>query len=95
MNRLLDHARANVVAYLALFVALGGSSYAAFELPNHSIDPVKLNPRTIGRIRARVGQRQRHRPSDRLRWRGTRPRGQRRGTRALHHRLEPAAYDVV
>ena len=48
MNRLLKHARANVVAYLALFVALGGSSYAAFDLPNHSIDPVKLNPRTIG-----------------------------------------------
>ena len=48
MNRLLKHARANVVAYLALFVALGGSSYAAFDLPNHSIDPVKLNPRTMG-----------------------------------------------
>ena len=48
MNRLFRHVRANVVAYLALFVALGGSSYAAFSLPNHSIDPVKLNPHSIG-----------------------------------------------
>ncbi len=48
MNRLLRHMRANVVAYVALFVALGGSSYAAFSLPNHSVDPVKLNPRLIG-----------------------------------------------
>lgn len=48
MNRLLNHMRTNVVAYLALFVALGGSSYAAFELPNHSIDPVKLDPHSIG-----------------------------------------------
>jgi hypothetical protein len=29
-------------------VALGGTSYAAFELPNHAIDPVKLNPHSIG-----------------------------------------------
>ena len=29
-------------------VALGGTSYAAFELPNHSIEPVKLNPHSIG-----------------------------------------------
>jgi hypothetical protein len=29
-------------------VALGGTSYAAFGLPNHAIDPVKLNPRSIG-----------------------------------------------
>lgn len=57
MTRLLAHVRTNIVAYLALFVALGGSSYAAFSLPpgsvgaqqirNHAIDPVKLNPKTI------------------------------------------------
>jgi hypothetical protein len=44
----IDHIRRNTVAYLALFVALGGTSYAAFNLPNHSIQPVKLNPRLIG-----------------------------------------------
>jgi len=27
-NRIFRHVRANVIAYLALFVALGGSSYA-------------------------------------------------------------------
>lgn len=52
MNRLSDHLRHNVVAYLALFVALGGTSYAAVNLPpgsvgtrqlrNHSVTPVKL-----------------------------------------------------
>src|SRR5436309_1413639 len=58
MNRIVRHLRGNVVAYLALFVALGGTSYAAFSLPansvgarqirNHSITPVKLNPGKIG-----------------------------------------------
>jgi len=58
MNRILKHLRANTVAYLALFVALGGTSYAAFSLPansvgtrqlkNHSITPVKFDSGKIG-----------------------------------------------
>ena len=58
MNRIVSHLRGNAVAYLALFIALGGSSYAAFVLPansvgtkqirNHAITPIKLDPRTIG-----------------------------------------------
>jgi hypothetical protein len=58
MKRLTQHLRANVIAYLALFVALGGTSYAALALPagsvgarqikNHVIDPVKLNSKFIG-----------------------------------------------
>jgi hypothetical protein len=58
MNRILNHLRANTVAYLALFVALGGTSYAAFRLPansvgthqlkNHSITPIKFDPGKIG-----------------------------------------------
>jgi hypothetical protein len=58
MTRILNHVRSNVIAYLALFVALGGSSYAAMSLPagsvgprelkNGSIDPPKMDPRTIG-----------------------------------------------
>jgi hypothetical protein len=48
MIRLLAHLRGNVVGYLALFVALGGTSYAAISVSNHSITPVKLNPRYIG-----------------------------------------------
>jgi hypothetical protein len=63
MTRLLSHVRHNVVAYVALFVALGGTSYAAVSLPrgsvgspqlkNHSITPVKESPRYInGNVRA-------------------------------------------
>src|SRR5437588_11583559 len=48
MNRILSHVRSNVVAYLALFVALGGTSYAAFVIRNGSINPVKFNPKVIG-----------------------------------------------
>ncbi len=58
MNRIVRHLRSNAVAYLALFIALGGTSYAAFSLPansvgtrqirNHAITPVKLDPKTIG-----------------------------------------------
>ena len=52
MTRLLAHARQNLVAYLALFVALGGTSYAALtingsQIRNRSIDAVKLNPKSI------------------------------------------------
>jgi hypothetical protein len=56
MNRLLSHLRANIVAYLALFVALGGTSYAAVRLPadsvgtkqlkNGSVTPIKLGSGT-------------------------------------------------
>lgn len=62
MTRILDHLRSNLVAYLALFVALGGTSYAAVTLPagsvgtrqlrNHSITPIKLGGGFGGTIRA-------------------------------------------
>jgi len=58
MTRLLGHVRSNAVAYVALFIALGGTGYAAANLPagsvgaaqirNHVIQPVKLDPRYIG-----------------------------------------------
>lgn len=51
LTRLLAHLRRHAIAVTALacsLLALAGASYAAFELPNHSIDPVKLNPRNIG-----------------------------------------------
>ena len=57
MKRLTRHLRGNVIAYLALFVALGGTSYAALSLPagsvgarqikNHVIDPVKFNSKFV------------------------------------------------
>jgi hypothetical protein len=47
MTRLLIHARRNIVAYLALFVALGGTSYAAFSLPANSVGNRELKNRAI------------------------------------------------
>ena len=53
MTKFLRHLQTNVVAYLALFVALGGTGYAAANLPagsvgtrqlkNHSITPIKFD----------------------------------------------------
>jgi hypothetical protein len=58
MNRLIAHLRANLVGWVALFVALGGTGYAAISIPrnsigaaqirNRSITPVKFNPGSIG-----------------------------------------------
>jgi hypothetical protein len=42
MIRLLSHVRRNAVAYLALFVALGGTSYAAVRLAPGSVGTVQL-----------------------------------------------------
>ena len=36
-SRVVQHIRSNVVAYIALFVALGGTSYAAIKLPANSV----------------------------------------------------------
>jgi hypothetical protein len=58
LNKAIQHLRSNAVGYLALFVALGGTSYAAVNLPagsvgtrqlrNGSVTPAKLNAQTIG-----------------------------------------------
>ena len=37
MTRFLSHFKTNLIAYLSLFVALGGTSYAAFSLPPNSV----------------------------------------------------------
>jgi len=63
MTRILTHIRTNTVAYVALFVALGGTSYAAVSIPagsvgtkqlrNGAITPVKLDGKYInGSVRA-------------------------------------------
>jgi hypothetical protein len=65
--KILTFIRHNAIALAALFVALGGTSYAAFSLPagsvgtpqlrNHSVTPVKLDRNGIGgyvRVWARV-----------------------------------------
>jgi len=62
MDRISKHLRRNAVAYVALFVALGGSSYAAFRLPagsvgtpqleNHSVTPIKFSSKVGAYVRA-------------------------------------------
>ncbi|HWF51567.1 MAG TPA: hypothetical protein VG294_13090 [Solirubrobacteraceae bacterium] len=62
MKRLTDHLRANVIGYLALFVALGGTGYAAVSIPrgsvgtrqlrNGAVTPVKLGKGIAGSVRA-------------------------------------------
>ncbi len=42
MTKLLNHVKHNAVAYLALFVALGGTSYAAVNLPAGSVGSKQL-----------------------------------------------------
>jgi len=42
MTRLSQHVRSNAIAYLALFVALGGTSYAAANLPAGSVGTQQL-----------------------------------------------------
>ena len=58
MHRLIAHLRSNLVGWIALFVALGGTGYAAISIPrnsvgaaqirNRSITPAKFNPKSIG-----------------------------------------------
>jgi hypothetical protein len=58
MHRVIAHLRNNLVGWIALFVALGGTGYAAISIPrnsvgaaqirNRSITPVKLNRSSIG-----------------------------------------------
>jgi hypothetical protein len=63
MAKVHAHVRSNAIAYLALFIALGGTSYAAISIPrnsigaaqirNHVITPVKFNSNAIeGSVRA-------------------------------------------
>ena len=42
LSRAMSHARANAVAYMALFVALGGTSYAAVKLPRNSVKATQI-----------------------------------------------------
>ncbi len=63
MARLLFHLRRQSVGYVAIFIALGGTTYAAIGVPrgsvgaaqlrNHSITSVKFNPNSVaGSVRA-------------------------------------------
>lgn len=47
MTRTLSHLKSNAIAYLALFVALGGTSYAAVRLPTGSVGTRELKNRAV------------------------------------------------
>jgi hypothetical protein len=46
---------ANVTSCLALFVALGGTGYAAVTLPRNSVGPAQLRPKSVGGSELRTG----------------------------------------
>jgi hypothetical protein len=53
VHQVSRHLRGNAVAYLALFVALGGSSYAATNLPKNSVGSkqIKKNAVTSSKVK--------------------------------------------
>jgi hypothetical protein len=53
--RSLAHLRQHSVGYLALFVALAGTSYAAVNLPKHSIGAAQLKKAAVGTRQLRNG----------------------------------------
>jgi hypothetical protein len=52
-GKLGAHLRANAVAYLALFVALGGTSYAAIRLPTNSVGAKQLRSGAVTSAKVR------------------------------------------
>src|SRR5689334_19528255 len=46
---------ANVASTLALFIALGGTGYAAYSLPRNSVGSRELRPHSVGRSELRTG----------------------------------------
>jgi hypothetical protein len=52
---MLNHLRGNVVAYLALSVALGGTSYAAVKLPRNSVGTTQIKADAVTSAKVRNG----------------------------------------
>lgn len=55
MSRFSAHARANAVGYLALFVALSGTGYAAAALPKNSVDTKQIKDAAVTRSKLAKG----------------------------------------
>jgi hypothetical protein len=53
---MLQHLRSHAVAYVALFVALGGTSYAAAKLPANSVSSATVKDRSLLAKDFRAGQ---------------------------------------
>jgi hypothetical protein len=50
-----SHARHNAIALLALFVALGGTSYAAIKLPANSVGTVQIKKGAVTSVKIKDG----------------------------------------
>jgi hypothetical protein len=46
---------ANVIATIALFIALGGASYAATQLPRNSVGPKQLKREAVNGAKVKIG----------------------------------------
>jgi hypothetical protein len=55
LSRGVSHLRHNTVAYLALTIALGGTSYAAAQLPRNSVGADQIRPDAVGSSELRTG----------------------------------------
>lgn len=51
----LRHVRANAVGYLALFIALGGTSYAAVPLPRNSVGTAQIKKSAVTSAKVKNG----------------------------------------
>jgi hypothetical protein len=55
IRSLSSHARHNAIAYLALFVALGGTSYAAVKLPANSVGTTQIKKGAVTSAKIKDG----------------------------------------
>jgi hypothetical protein len=55
VQRILRHVRGNVIGYAALFVALGGTSYAAINLPAKSVGNRELKNNAVTSAKVKNG----------------------------------------
>ena len=55
LGRGVSHLRRNTVAYLALMIALGGTSYAAAQLPRNSVGADQIRANAVGSPELRTG----------------------------------------
>jgi hypothetical protein len=55
LARLKRHVRGNAIAYVALFVALGGTSYAAVKLPANSVGTKQLKNNAVTGAKVKAG----------------------------------------
>jgi hypothetical protein len=55
VSRFLSYVRRHHIALVALFVALGGTSYAAFKLPNNSVGSKQLKANAVNASKVKDG----------------------------------------